>query len=196
MKNSVFLSRPFVQPMIVYSGFPQFRIPTTGLGLAGNEVSIFMKRALAPGRRRRIRPRLEEHAKLVSQTMQVLGICIQYILTSLYYIISIHKVYVEWTLLPSIHILCIQKLVISSLSLNGDYYIVFDRELENTFNTFKRRSKNFKLVFAKFVCPLIFRLDFLATARPQITYVSKTKWEMNRAPNQEEDPFNPLYLTI
>ena len=24
----------------------------------------------------------------------------------------------------------------------------------------------------------------------------KTKWEMNRAPNQEEDPFNPLYLDI
>ena len=62
---------------------------------------------------------------------------------------------------------------ISSLSLNGDYYIVFDRELENTFNTFKRRSKNFRLVFVKIVCPLIFRLDFLATARPYITYIWK-----------------------
>ena len=59
----------YVQLVIVYSGLPQFRTPTASLGLAGNEVSIFMKRALAPGRRRRIRPRLEEHAKLVSQTM-------------------------------------------------------------------------------------------------------------------------------
>ena len=30
----------------------------------------------------------------------------------------------------------------------------------------------------------------------KIARTKKTKWDMNRAPNQEEDPFNPLYLDI
>ena len=30
----------------------------------------------------------------------------------------------------------------------------------------------------------------------KIARTRKTKWEMNRAPNQEEDPFNPLYLDV
>ena len=36
----------------------------------------------------------------------------------------------------------------------------------------------------------------LAKNFTEIARKRKTKWDMNRAPNQEEDPFNPLYLDV